>query len=96
MAGNRERNFFRVPPFPLRPTYNSPVILTLALGACAILAADGFTGGRLMPAFFVVYPGFGFKEPLDYFRLLSHALGHRDWEHLVANLSVILLVGPIL
>jgi len=81
---------------PLRPTYNSPVILTFALAACAAMALDGLSGGRLMPALFVVYPGFDFADPLAYLRLVSHAMGHRDWTHLAANFSVILLVGPIL
>jgi membrane associated rhomboid family serine protease len=83
-------------PLPLRPTYNSPVVLTFALAACAVLALDGVTGGRLVPGLFAVYPGFDFGDPAWYFRLASHALGHKDWSHLAANLSVILLVGPIL
>jgi hypothetical protein len=36
---------------PLRPTYNSPVILTFALAACVIMAVDGLSGGRLTPRF---------------------------------------------
>jgi membrane associated rhomboid family serine protease len=81
---------------PLRPAYNSPVVLTFALAACAVMALDSLAGGRVAPAFFAVHPGFDFADPLDYFRLFSHALGHRDWGHLTANFSVILLVGPIL
>lgn len=81
---------------PLKPTYNSPVILTFALAACAVMALNGMAGGRSTPALFAVYPGFDFTAPVCYFRLVSHALGHRDWAHLVANFSVILLVGPIL
>jgi membrane associated rhomboid family serine protease len=92
MAGSRSGGFS----LPLRPTWNSPVILTFALLACAVLALSGMTGGTLMPALFVVRPGFDFKDPFDYFRLVSHAVGHRDWPHLAANFSVILLVGPIL
>jgi membrane associated rhomboid family serine protease len=82
--------------FPLKPTYNSPVILTFALAACVIMGADGLTGGRLTPTFFATYPGFRLTSPLFYFQLISHALGHRNWAHLTANFSVILLVGPIL
>ncbi len=81
---------------PLKPTYNSPVILTFALAACLIMAADGFSGGRLTPNFFATYPGFHLASPLFYFRLFSHALGHKNWAHLTANFSVILLIGPIL
>lgn len=81
---------------PLKPTYNSPVVLTFALAATLILIVDGLAGGRLSPSLFAVYPGFDFLDPVCYFRLVSHALGHRNWTHLAANLSVILLVGPIL
>lgn len=80
---------------PLRPTYNSPVILTFALAACVIMAVDGLSGGRLTPRFFATYPGFEFASPAFYFRLVSHALGHKNWTHLAANFSVILLVGPM-
>jgi membrane associated rhomboid family serine protease len=80
---------------PLRPTYNSPVILTFALAACVIMAADGLSGGRLTPRLFATYPGFDFASPTCYFRLISHALGHKNWAHLTANFSVILLVGPM-
>jgi rhomboid protease GluP len=80
---------------PLRPTYNSPVILTFALAACVIMAADGLSGGRLTPRLFATYPGFDFTSPAFYFRLVSHALGHKNWAHLAANFSVILLVGPM-
>jgi rhomboid protease GluP len=81
---------------PLKPTYNSPVILTFALMACVIMALDNLLGGRLTANFFATYPGFHFKSPVFYFQLLSHVLGHRDWAHLTSNFSVILLVGPIL
>ncbi|MDB5103279.1 MAG: Rhomboid family protein [Fibrobacteres bacterium] len=81
---------------PLRPTYNSPVILTFALAACLVMAADGLSGGRLAPRFFATYPGFGFADPIWYFRLISHALGHKNWAHLTANFSVILLIGPMI
>jgi membrane associated rhomboid family serine protease len=82
--------------FPLRPTYNSPVILTFALAACVIMAADGIAGGRLTPNLFATYPGFQWTSPLFYLRLISHVLGHKNWAHVTANFSVILLIGPIL
>jgi membrane associated rhomboid family serine protease len=81
---------------PLKPSYNSPVILTFALAACAVMIGNNLSRGRLTPAFFAVYPGFDLTDPLWYFRLVSHVLGHKNWSHLVANFSVILLVGPAL
>ncbi len=82
--------------FPFKPTYNSPVILTFALAACVVLGADGLSGGRLTPWLFATYPGFEFANPAFYFRLISHVLGHKNWVHLSANFSVILLIGPMI
>jgi membrane associated rhomboid family serine protease len=81
---------------PLRPAYNSPVVLTFALAACLVMIGNNMTRGYLTPSFFAVYPGFELRNPLFYFRLVSHVLGHKNWSHLVANFSVILLVGPAL
>lgn len=47
-------------------------------------------------SYFMSTGRFDFSNPLDYFRLLSHAIGHADWRHLVGNFSFILLIGPIL
>jgi membrane associated rhomboid family serine protease len=81
--------------FPLKPSYNSPVILTFALAACVVMAADGLAGGRLTPTLFATYPGFRWASPLFYIQLFTHALGHKNWAHLTANFSVILLIGPM-
>ena len=80
----------------LIPTYNAPVVLTFALLAFLVHAADAWSGGRIAPAFFAALPHFEIRSPLSWFRLVSHVLGHRDMGHLAANFSVILLIGPIL
>jgi membrane associated rhomboid family serine protease len=61
-----------------------------------VLSISQLTGGELMKKMFVNYPGLHFADPLSYFRLFSHAMGHRDWAHLIGNFSFILLIGPIL
>lgn len=75
--------------------YNAPVILTFA-----ILAVGIFMVGQLIPAFigryFLVRGSMNLLNPLDYFRLISHVLGHGSWQHLFGNLTLILLLGPIL
>ena len=81
---------------PIKPAWNSPVILSFALAACLVLGADLMAGGRLTPSFFATYPGFDWTSPLAYFRLVSHVLGHKNWAHLTANFSVILLIGPLI
>lgn len=74
--------------------YNAPVILTYALLATIILLVQQLFLD-IMP-FFTVYPEVSFSNPIWYFRLFSHALGHGNWDHLVSNFTIILLVGPIL
>ncbi len=80
----------------MRLRYNSPVVLSFALVAFLILILNSLTGDKFTSAFFVTYPHFDWTSPLDYFRLVSHVLGHKNWAHLSANFSVILLIGPIL
>ena len=45
-------------------------------------------------SWFVVYPIMDFGSPISYFRLVSHALGHQTWAHLIGNFSLLLLLGP--
>jgi rhomboid protease GluP len=80
-----------------RLRYNSPVILSYAF-ICTIIMilAQIFREGFLQ--FFVV-PGntTGFRLfSLDVLRLVTHAMGHASWPHLLGNFTFILLIGPIL
>lgn len=75
--------------------YNSPVILTFSLLAVAIYLIDLVMPG-VIKQFFVVRASMSFFNPIDYFRLISHVLGHANWQHLFSNLTYILLLGPIL
>jgi membrane associated rhomboid family serine protease len=81
----------------MRLQYNSPVILTFALICTAAMIFASLTGDASTRAFFVVYPGIGqFLNPLTYFRIFTHVIGHADWGHLIGNFSLILLIGPLL
>lgn len=75
--------------------YNSTVILTFSMAAVAVHLAN-----LLIPHFtyryFAINPHMSFLNLLDYFRLVSYTLGHANWAHLFGNLSLILLLGPIL
>ena len=76
-------------------TFNSPVVLTFA-GACTIvLILNIITQGLSNMAFFVTYHS-SLTNPMTYVRLFTHVLGHSGWEHLVANMAYILLLGPLL
>ncbi len=79
-----------------RIQYNSPVILTFSILAFGIHLANLILLPGLTEGYFVVRPTFSFLNPLDYFRLVSHVLGHGNWRHLFNNLTFILLLGPIL
>lgn len=76
--------------------YNAPAVLSFALVSVAVLAADLLAGGQVSRLYFAVPPTFDGQSPLSYFRVISHVAGHQDWTHLVANFSLILLIGPIL
>ncbi len=75
--------------------YNSPVILTFSLLAVAIHFMN-FLIPNFTYHFFAVRSFMSFFNPLDYFRLVSHVLGHINWKHLLGNITYILLLGPIL
>ena len=54
-------------------------------------SADG-SSGRL----FYVPGTMDWDNPLAYVRLFTYVLGHEGWYHLLSNLMVILLIGPLL
>ncbi len=74
--------------------YNSPVVLTYALASSLVLIVSGGIV-NIMP-YFTVFPEMSLTNPIDYFRLFSHAFGHANWQHLLGNFTLILLLGPIL
>ncbi|HHP7240719.1 MAG TPA: rhomboid family intramembrane serine protease [Cyclobacteriaceae bacterium] len=79
----------------MRITYNSPVILTYTFLAILVMFfAGNFNAG--VRSLFTVGASMDFTNPLDYFRLFSHVVGHINWQHLIGNFTFILLLGPIL
>ena len=46
--------------------------------------------------FFATTGYMSWNSPLDYFRLVSHVLGHAGWGHLMSNMMLFLLIGPLL
>lgn len=80
----------------MRIRYNAPVTLTYALVCTLVLVLDAMSGRALIPAFFSIGPSLNTGNPLEWLRLVTHALGHVDWAHLMSNFAFILLLGPIL
>ena len=76
----------------LRITYNAPVVLTFALAAVGVfILTSAVTEARL---WFVAYPELDRTQA--YVGLFTHILGHANWQHLISNFMLILLLGPIL
>jgi membrane associated rhomboid family serine protease len=73
----------------LRVTYNAPVVLTFALVAVIVTVLPDRT-----QAYFVAHPALdGWRA---YLGMFTHIFGHAGWDHLLANFSIILIIGPIL
>lgn len=73
--------------------FNSPVILTFSLLSALVYFLNEATGGGIMHSFML--RRIDFSEPATLFTLISHTLGHASIEHLIGNLTFILLIGPI-
>lgn len=78
----------------LKLDYNSPVILTFVFLSLAVLILHYVTAGLSTRACFSVYRGF--VTPLWFVRLIGHVLGHASWSHYIGNMTLLLLVGPML
>lgn len=76
--------------------YNSPVILTYFFICLIILLIDKLCKGKFSATFFTTYKNDSLLNPLTYFKLISHSLGHADWDHLYSNFIKILLIGPLI
>ena len=75
--------------------YNSPVVLTFVIACFVILGLNAFTGNWLMYNLFCVYR-FRLTDILGYVRLFTHVLGHADLSHCISNMTLILVLGPML
>ncbi len=73
--------------------YNSPVILTYSLISICVLV---FCSGGFITKYFSSPAHLSFSDPNFYIRLVSYIAGHVNWPHLIGNLIIILLVGPLL
>ena len=73
--------------------YNSPVILSFFLISLFTLGLDWISKGWTTAALFSVYRS-PLSNPLTYFRLFGHVLGHADLEHFFGNMLMFLVIGP--
>ena len=75
----------------LRITYNAPVVLTFAVLAVIVQLLPDDTKNE----WFVAQPHFS-NNIHSYLGFFLHILGHANWQHLLGNFMLILLIGPIL
>ena len=80
----------------MKVRYNAPVVLSYTVAAAAVMVIDQIAGGGFAVRNFATPGAFAGSSALGYLRLVTHVLGHADWTHLLANFTLILLIGPIL
>ncbi len=78
-----------------RISFNSPVVLCFAFISLLVLLLGMITGGRSTAVVFSTYRS-SIGSVMTYVRLFTYVLGHSGWEHFIANMSYILLLGPAL
>jgi len=78
----------------IRLHYNAPVILTFSLIATGTYFLNASTNGSLNSL--VSVPGnFNATSIMDYLSLFLYVFGHANIDHLLGNMSFMLLLGPI-
>src|SRR4249919_886485 len=78
----------------MKLTFNSPVILGFSLACVAVFVLDKIMAGQLMPYF--TLGAVDFNRPMSVLTLFTYVLGHANLDHLIGNLTFILLIGPII
>ena len=75
--------------------YNSLVIISYFLLSILAWILNTLTNGKTNKLFFSNYRSSPLN-PLTYIRLFTHAIGHKDIDHLISNFLYILLIGPMI
>ncbi|MBK6784737.1 MAG: rhomboid family intramembrane serine protease [Saprospiraceae bacterium] len=75
--------------------FNSPVILGFSLICTLVYFGNIFMLNSLLP-FFTVYDSVNWSNPFSIVTLVTHSAGHGSVEHLLGNLTLVLLLGPII
>ena len=79
----------------LRISFNSPVVLSFTLICLAAYLLNCLTNGKSHLLLFEVYRS-PLTNPLTYVRMFTHVLGHASWSHLINNMTLLLVIGPLL
>ncbi len=79
----------------LKIQYNSPVILTFSLIAAVVFFLGEIFGREIM-GYFSAPPVFDTSSLSRILALVTYPLGHANLDHIMGNLTFILLLGPII
>lgn len=79
----------------VRITLNAPVVIGLVVISFFATLCNYITSGTLNRFLFMTYHS-TLLSPMTWGRAFTHIFGHADWEHLISNMSYILLLGPML
>jgi membrane associated rhomboid family serine protease len=79
----------------MKITYNSPVVLTFAIASVAFYFLNSMLTNALDPIL-VLQPHFDAQSISNYLALFTYTLGHADTAHLLGNMSLFLILGPII
>lgn len=78
-----------------RITFNAPVVLSVVVISFVATLLNYVTAGVLGRMLFMTYHS-QLLSPMTWIRAFTHIFGHADWEHLIGNMSYLLLLGPML
>jgi len=82
----------------MRIKYNAPTVLSFSLFCVLVLLLSKMLIPNLIEYWFTV-PGRGNFHAgsfRNWVTILTHVAGHANWSHLINNLTLILLIGPML
>lgn len=79
----------------LKISFNSPVVLWFSIICLISLILGYLTNGVSTDLVFSVYRS-SLTNPLTYVRFIGHVFGHANWEHFLGNITLLLVIGPML
>lgn len=79
----------------LKISFNSPVVLSFTAICFIALVLNWITKGYTNNLLFSVYHS-SLTQPLTYIRFFGHIAGHANWNHFIGNITLLLVIGPLL
>lgn len=79
----------------IKITFNAPVILSLVGISIIATVLNYITLGTTNQLLFMTYHS-SLLSPMTWIRSFTHIFGHANWNHLIGNMSYLLLLGPML